>query len=133
MPPRPLSSFRRRSRRAGGMRMRFAVIVRDVWQILTRDTQAVRQIVPDREDDGSRLPHSRSAPALRRDGERAVVFTIDLLNLFVKRDLQPERVDDPPVIPQCFEARRLVVGRNQRSPPISSNSGVVKNTMSGGS
>ena len=55
VPPRPLSSFRRRSRRAGGnadaLRCNSERRVADPH----RDTQAVRQIVvPDREDDGSR-------------------------------------------------------------------------------
>jgi hypothetical protein len=50
-------------------------------------------------------------------------------HLLEQRHLQLKRVDHLAVVAQRLGARRLVVRRVSGMPPISSSSGVVKNTM----
>ena len=60
---------------------------------------------------GRRRRHHEYGLALAR---RASAKALDLDDLFLERDLQLVGVDDPPVIPERFEPRRLLVGADQR-------------------
>ena len=110
------------------VRMRLAVIVMDVRQILARHVQQVRRVVvADREDDVARVTDAADAARRARfdgkDGRRLsgrfaawMQLALDGEHRLLERDLQIERLDDLAVVLQRLGARRLVVRRHERQP-----------------
>ncbi len=103
------------------VRMRLAVIVAHVRQILARHAQEHRMIVvADRQSDMASEPDAADAERrarLERE-QRPFRLVVGLArnrqHLLFERDLQVEDVDDLAVIAERLGARRLVVRRHER-------------------